>query len=409
MVDGGVGVEAGDWGTAQEIVVARIGACEAMLVRLRAPGTTRHVLVVSERRVVSVGLVGGASREMARAALRAGEPSRDADALRAALDAALVAGVADEGEALARGAELAKHLAELALSGARARVVKVIARAVERLLRRVVAIRGDLGRIAVAEEAAVQARLFVAEAAKAPRGARALSVVDWATGATITMPLDPAKGAREQLDAIFKRTKRLKDGARVGAERLAEAERTIAALRPLEEAAASAVDLAALEGILASARAAAPRDLRGAAQPAAGRRAKPAPTPPYRTFTSEGGRLILVGRGAAQNDALTLHVAKPHDLWLHVKGGAGAHVVVPLPKGTTCPGELLVDAAHLAAHFSGARDEAVTEVTYVAKRYVRKPRGSAPGLVVVEREKVLTLRRDAERMARLLAGERGEG
>jgi predicted ribosome quality control (RQC) complex YloA/Tae2 family protein len=399
-------------------------------------------LAVCERRKVAVGLVVSATRDMARAAVRAGEPSSVARALRVAVEGARVVGVdadglvvvgpagrrvvfalaasklgvrdapdatpslPDEDDARTRGAELATRLAAVALDGARGRVVKVIVKAIDRLERRVVAIRGDLDRIAVADATAVRARLFVAEVAKAPRGARSLSVTDWSSGETIELALDPAKGAREQLDAIFKRAKRLKDGARVGAQRMVETEATIAALRPLEVAARDALDLTALETVVASARIVAPRDIRGVAPMLAGRRARPAPTPPHRTFTGAGGLLILVGRGAAQNDTLTLHIAKPHDLWLHAKGEAGAHVVVPLPKGASCPGELLVDAAHLAAHFSQAHDEAITEVTYVPKRYVRKPRGTAPGLVVVDREKVLTLRRDAERIARLLASER---
>jgi predicted ribosome quality control (RQC) complex YloA/Tae2 family protein len=112
---------------------------------------------------------------------------------------------------------------------------------------------------------------------------------------------------------------------------------------------------------------------------------------------------VLVGRGAKDNDDLTLHVARPYHLWLHAKGTTGAHVVVTLKKGESCPAELLVDAAHLAAHFSDARGEKVVEVTYVQKRYVRKPRGAAPGSVQVDREKVIVLRVEAERLARLLA------
>ena len=114
---------------------------------------------------------------------------------------------------------------------------------------------------------------------------------------------------------------------------------------------------------------------------------------------------ILVGRGAAHNDALTFHVARPHDLWLHARGHAGAHVIVRLAKGASCPAEVLVDAAHLAAHFSDARDERVVEVCYAARRRVRKPRGAAPGLVLVDDEKVIVLRKDDATIRRLLDGE----
>jgi predicted ribosome quality control (RQC) complex YloA/Tae2 family protein len=80
-------------------------------------------------------------------------------------------------------------------------------------------------------------------------------------------------------------------------------------------------------------------------------------------------------------------------------------VVVPLERTQTCPGEVLVDAATLAAHFSDARGEAIVEVQYTPRRFVRKPRRSAPGLVVLEREKVIVLRVDPTRVARLLAAE----
>jgi predicted ribosome quality control (RQC) complex YloA/Tae2 family protein len=127
---------------------------------------------------------------------------------------------------------------------------------------------------------------------------------------------------------------------------------------------------------------------------------------PYRTFVGASGATILVGRGAADNDALTLHVARAHDLWLHAKDRQGAHVVVPLDRGASCPPDLLVEAAHLAAHFSDARDERVVDVQYTPRRYLRKPKGSAPGLVIVDREKVLVLRREDATLQRLLEAER---
>src|SRR6202023_958055 len=111
------------------------------------------------------------------------------------------------------------------------------------------------------------------------------------------------------------------------------------------------------------ARAIAPRDFRATSPWSDGGRrgaakgAQPA-LPPFRVFHGARAARILVGRGAAHNDELTFHVAKPHDLWLHAKGRTGAHVIVPLSKGASCPPDLLADAAHLAAHFSDARAEA---------------------------------------------------
>jgi predicted ribosome quality control (RQC) complex YloA/Tae2 family protein len=114
---------------------------------------------------------------------------------------------------------------------------------------------------------------------------------------------------------------------------------------------------------------------------------------------------VLVGKGAAENDELTVRVARGNDLWLHVRGIAGAHVVLRLEKGRGPDQESLLDAAHLAAWFGGARDEPVTEVVYTRAKFVRKPRGSAPGLVTYSQERTLSLRIEPSRIERLLQAE----
>lgn len=121
----------------------------------------------------------------------------------------------------------------------------------------------------------------------------------------------------------------------------------------------------------------------------------------FRTFEGDGERAIYVGRSAKDNDALT-QSARPNDLWLHARAVRGSHVVVPLRKRETCPPALLLDAAHLAAHFSAAKGEAIVDVQYCPRRHVRKPKGMAVGAVLVEREKVLVLRIEPDRLAHLL-------
>jgi len=309
---------------------------------------------------------------------------------------------------LARPGEPTDPAVEPAIAALR----RAIAKAATRIERRAAAVQGDLAQADQAEAAAERARLFVAEAARAARGARVLVVLDWSTGEarSIEMPLDPAKSAKEQLDAVFRRARRMKEGRAVAHKRLDQARstlQTLAAIAAELEVAGAAADVPALQG---RAVAAAPRDFKPVAAATAGtaprRRAKQEPAPPYRLFTSADGATILVGRGAAHNDELTLHVARPRDLWLHAKGMPGAHVVVRLAKGASCTSETLVDAAHLAGHFSDARDETLVEIQYVQRRYVRKPRGSAPGTVVVDREKVIVLRKQDAVMRRLLEGER---
>jgi hypothetical protein len=313
---------------------------------------------------------------------------------------------------LARGGAIAGDAARDALAARRVQASRAVKRAVTRLARRAEAVRGDLARAGDAEALAHRAQWLVAEASRAPRGARSLTVADWSTGEakTIEVPLDPSKPARAQVEAMFQRARRLKLGAKIAGERLAQAEAALAALGPIEERIARAEDVGAIELALAAARAAAPKDVKlepsGGGAPG-GRAPAQTRAPPFRTFHARTGARLLVGRGAAHNDTLTFQIARPHDLWLHAKGHPGAHVIVPLAKSQSCPGDVLADAAHLAAHFSDARDEAVVDVQYATRRHLRKPRGSAPGLVVVDREKVIAVRMEPAVLRALLESEEG--
>jgi predicted ribosome quality control (RQC) complex YloA/Tae2 family protein len=312
----------------------------------------------------------------------------------------------------ARGEQLSRSFGEGALAARRQDLTRALGRATAKIERRMEAVSGDLRRIADADGLASQAAAFVAAASRAPRGARSLTVTDWSSGEErlLELKLDPARSAREQIEAMFKRARRLRQGGVIARQRLAQAEAAWERLASLAEEAKRAEGFEAIEAIAGEARAASPRDFAlgsGARGPGAGAKsgARGAVSRPYRAFRAASGARIFVGRGAANNDALTFKVARPHDLWLHAKGRTGAHVIVPLEKNEACPGDVLIEAAHLAAHFSDGREEGVVEVQYTPRRYLRKPKGAAPGFVVVDREKVLVLRREPDKMARLLASE----
>jgi predicted ribosome quality control (RQC) complex YloA/Tae2 family protein len=106
----------------------------------------------------------------------------------------------------------------------------------------------------------------------------------------------------------------------------------------------------------------------------------------YRAFDLDGFE-VLVGKGDADNDRLTFGVAAPHDLWLHVAGPAGSHVVVRNPDELDeIPRLVLERAAQLAAWHSkarGSRGKVEVHVCRVAD--IRKPRGFPPGQVLLKR------------------------
>lgn len=308
-----------------------------------------------------------------------------------------------------REAEAHVERASEDLERRRAALDRAMRRALTRLDRRVEAIESDAARAARAPRLRADASALLAALHAIEPGAVQATVTDWTADppAERTIDIDPRLGPKAQADAWFHRARRLERGAAIAATRVRETQGERRAVEALRAELREARDE---EGLADVAQRARRLGVRGAGAAAGGRSPARAGRDerrrrPYRRFVGDGGREILVGRGAADNDTLTLRVARPGDHWLHARGYTGAHVVVPLDKGETCPAPLLVDAAHLAAHFSDARGEQTVDVIHTPRRYVRKGKGLPPGAVRVDREKVLALRIEPDRLERLLASE----
>ena len=114
---------------------------------------------------------------------------------------------------------------------------------------------------------------------------------------------------------------------------------------------------------------------RGKKQPGFQRASKP------REFRSSAGLRILVGRNNRQNDRLTTKDADKRDIWLHTQKIHGSHVI--LCTGGAEPDERsLMEAASLAAYFSQAQSSTKVPVDYTPVKFVKKPAGAKPGMVV---------------------------
>ena len=112
--------------------------------------------------------------------------------------------------------------------------------------------------------------------------------------------------------------------------------------------------------------------------------------PAYRTVEQVDGCEILVGKAAADNDLLTVRVAKPNDWWLHAAGYAGSHVVVRSLEGDTVPRHVLERAAELAAYHSKARDARGKVAVHLCRAGdVRKRPGAPAGQVELRRYETL--------------------
>jgi predicted ribosome quality control (RQC) complex YloA/Tae2 family protein len=268
-----------------------------------------------------------------------------------------------------------------------------------KLERRRTAIEGDLARVDDVAGLRHRASLLLTNLHAIGRRVSEVELVDHTSDppATVRIAIDPSKGAKAEAEALFRRARKLERGAQIAIERRTQTENELAALRALGDRLRARPD--EMEAIAREAG-------RLGARPE-GKRDRESARVPYRSFRCAGDRVVLVGRTAPDNDALTVRIARPQDLWLHARGVSGSHIVVPLEKDESCPSELLIDAAHLAAHFSDARGEPIVDIQYTPRRYVRKQRGS-PGAVTLLREKVLALRFSPERLSKIVAGENHE-
>ena len=213
----------------------------------------------------------------------------------------------------------------------------------------------------------------------------------------IELELDAKRSADHMVAACFRSARKLERAIVTAEERLPNVRTALAACREALQDATDATDAAALEAV--AERLGLHEDRPQTGRPEPGQR-------DWMTFLSSEGWRILVGRNARGNDRLTLHQARPSDLFLHVRGGSGSHVIVPTPRGKTVPRDTLIEAAELACWFSDRRGAAWSEVDHALKRHVRKPRKAPPGAVIVERARTLRLRPDATRRRRLLATRR---
>ena len=108
-----------------------------------------------------------------------------------------------------------------------------------------------------------------------------------------------------------------------------------------------------------------------------------------RSFTSSDGFEILVGKKAKDNDFLTFRIAKSLDTWMHAADYPGSHVVVRNPNRKEIPHKTLLEAAQLAAFYSQGKSQPKAAVHFTQKKFVNKPKGSAPGLVSLASFKTL--------------------
>lgn len=290
----------------------------------------------------------------------------------------------------------------------------------KKLKRRARHIEGDLQRVESAEEFRRRGELLQSAWGKVERGAEKARVPDFYDPALpeVEIPLKPAMSLQENIEHYFHEYQRLRAAQDQIEGRLLETLELVervdkylqevaqfegqAALLGGAAGAEELVDeLKALgqklqdEGVLKAARAKRDKRKRRAAR----RR-------PYREFKSYHGATILVGRGAADNDTLSISIARGRDYWFHARDWAGSHVILRMNKRDDAPKkEDLLDAATLAGWFSRGKNDTLIDISYTRAKFIRKPKGFPPGRVTVSDASTLGLSIEDARLKRLFEAE----
>lgn len=217
--------------------------------------------------------------------------------------------------------------------------------------------------------------LLLAYASGLKRGAAKFDTQDW-EGRPLTINLDPKLSPTENADKYYNKAKKKRRALGVLEEQISLAESEIEMWDELLFSAESSENRTDLEQVRKSI-------------PTSQQKRKSKRVPEIHSSGPRRYRhqdfLILVGRNPTQNEKLTLKTAAKDDHWLHVRQGAGSHVLIRT-AGAEPPKATIEAAAWLAATYSHAKASTAVEIVTTRARFVKKPKGGALGKVIYRQE-----------------------
>ena len=268
----------------------------------------------------------------------------------------------------------------------------------DRQQRKLAAQHEELRRTEGREDIRHQAELVTANIYRLRRGDRSLECEDYYDPAcpVVHIELDPLKTPQQNAAALYKEYNKLKAAEQHLTVLTREGERQLDYLNSVLDE----LERAETDRDLSDIR----RELTETGYIRArkgGKAERVKPQSPLK-FVSDDGLEILAGRSNAQNDELTLKLARRTDYWLHTQRVHGSHVIIRC-EGEEPPPRTLEQAAGIAAYYSQARGAGKVQVDYTMVRNVRKPSGALPGKVIYTDHKTLLAESDgalAERLKR---------
>ncbi len=254
------------------------------------------------------------------------------------------------------------------------RFLSLIKHAVSRTEKKLSANLNKLKDCEKAEDLKIKGEILTANLYRIPKGADSVTFPNFydENNADIKIVLDPTKSPSHNAQDFFKRYTKLKRTKDTVVKMVAENRETLDYLKGLLfdiSACKYESDLRDVEQNLLSF---------GLITENKGKKAKPQKTglPTKYLFNDVE---ILVGRNNLQNDMITFEIGKKNEIWLHVKGYHGSHVLI---KSSDPSPELLTFGAELAGFHSEAKGADKVDVDYTILKNVRRSPLKRAGLVV---------------------------
>jgi predicted ribosome quality control (RQC) complex YloA/Tae2 family protein len=234
-----------------------------------------------------------------------------------------------------------------------------------------------------------RADLLMANLQQWQPGMKSISLPDFETNQPVVIPLNPENNAVQNAQSLYKKHQKLKRARSAVEPLLAAVQEEIDYLEQVE------VALSVLENYRTFQDLQTLNEIREELI-----QQKYLDVPDYRSgdktgaiefyrYQTPSGFELLIGRNNRQNDQLTFRTANDYDLWFHTLEIPGSHALLRLKPGTVAEETDLQFAADMTAYYSRARHSEQVPVVYTEPKYVYKPKGAKPGMVVYKQERIV--------------------
>lgn len=195
----------------------------------------------------------------------------------------------------------------------------------------------------------------------------------------IEISLDEKKSPRENIEAYYKKYKKLKTADEIIKSELPKIEEEMKYIKQILETIEIITELNELSEIeeeLISL---------GYVKKNKKNKQKLEKSKPY-VFETDSGALIYVGKNNLQNENLTLKFANKNDIFFHAQDVPGSHVIL---RGSNLTEDDYKIAGFLAGYYSYFKNEGYANVDYTEKKHIRKAKGTGLGMVYYDNFKTL--------------------